>query len=92
VTDAPDAPAYEDNREALLREVEHLRVGPDDRLVIRIDPSVELEAAGFHEALQQVLADAGLAGRVVVISLPVTKVEFAKFDGEQGLRDRILEA
>lgn len=80
-----------DPHEPLIRELEALRLGPDEKLVIRVDPSVELEAKGFHEALSQVLADAGLAGRVVVISLPITKVEFARFDGEADLRKRILE-
>lgn len=88
--DAGESP-YLDNSGPLLREIEALRLGPDDRLVIRVDPSVELEAAGFHEALQHVLAYAGLSGRAVVISLPITKVDFAVFEGEQDLRARILE-
>ena len=79
----------DDSPQQLLSEIAALRVGPNDRLVIRVDPSVELEAQGFHDALAQVLADAGLSGRAVVISLPVTKVDFALFEGETDLRDHI---
>ena len=71
-----------DELEATLQEMNVLRVKPDEVLIIRIDPSVELEAQGFHEGFMQALADAGLSGRALVISLPPTKVEFAVVEKE----------
>jgi hypothetical protein len=53
----------------LIRELEVLRIRPDENLVIRIDPRLEEDMPGFLADMSVALVQAGLGGRVFVIAL-----------------------
>lgn len=62
--------------QSLITEIAALRIQPNERLIIHVDPSISLENAGYYEDLRRALADAGLGGRAIVIACPVTKIDF----------------
>lgn len=55
-------------RRPLLREIEALRVGPDEVLILKLPEAWPVE---YADALAGAVAEAGLEGRALVIRLDV---------------------
>lgn len=57
-------------------QIEALRLGPDDRLILRVHSHGWPVEVSHMDALSRALEDAGLAGRAVVIAAEPVDIEF----------------
>lgn len=54
---------------SIIKELAALRIGPTERVILRVDPKLEDVSPGFHMGMISALREAGLAERTFVIAL-----------------------